>query len=145
MAVTAQMAGKFMLSVLNKEVDVDADTFRARLVTSSYTFNVDTHQYASSITNELSTAGGYTAGGVALTGVTITYDSATNKVVIDCDDIVVAAATISPRGMVIIDATPASDATRPIVGYIDFGADVPSSGGDWTYTVPAGGLATFAV
>lgn len=145
MAVTAQMAGKFMLSVLNKEVEADADTWRARLVTSSYAFNVDTHQYASSITNELTTTGGYTAGGVALTGVSITYDAATNKVIFDCDDIVVSAATISPRGMVIIDATPGSDATRPILGFVDFGADVPSSGGDWTYTVPAGGLATFAV
>ena len=51
----------------NKEFDWDSDSWKLTLHTSSYTPNLDTHAYVSDLTNELSTAGGYTAGGFALT------------------------------------------------------------------------------
>jgi hypothetical protein len=52
----------------NKEWDWDSDDLRVTLHTSSYTPNLDTHDYVDDLTNELGTADGYTAGGVTLGG-----------------------------------------------------------------------------
>lgn len=62
--------------VLNKEVDWDSDALKWTLHTSTYTPNQDTHIYASSLTNELSTGGGYTAGGLAIASPTRTFTAA---------------------------------------------------------------------
>lgn len=56
----------------NKEVDLDTDSFVMKLLTSTYTPNYDTHAHASDLTNELTTAGGYTAGGAALSSLSRT-------------------------------------------------------------------------
>jgi hypothetical protein len=44
-------------------IDFDTDTFKAMLVTSSYTPNKDTHDKRDDVTNEVAGTG-YTAGGV---------------------------------------------------------------------------------
>lgn len=62
--------------MLNKEIDFDSDTIVATLHTSTYSINADTHDYVNDLTNELSTANGYTAGGVTLTSKTVTYTAA---------------------------------------------------------------------
>ncbi|MFJ1765064.1 hypothetical protein ACIOD2_32385 [Amycolatopsis sp. NPDC088138] len=61
---------------LNKEWDWDSDTIVLSLHNSTYTPNLDTHAYVSDLTNELSTASGYTAGGLTLTSCTRTYTAA---------------------------------------------------------------------
>src|SRR5215211_6889230 len=60
----------------NKEFDWDSDDWRLTLHTSTYAPNLDTHAYVSSLTNELGTAGNYTAGGFALTEITPAYTAA---------------------------------------------------------------------
>jgi hypothetical protein len=62
--------------LLNKEIDYDTDALKWTLHTSTYTPNQDTHAYVSDLTNELSTAGGYTAGGLAIASPTITATAA---------------------------------------------------------------------
>jgi hypothetical protein len=61
---------------LNKEVDFNSDTLMWTLHTSTYTPNLDTHQNVSDLTNELATSGGYTSGGLAASGLTISYVAA---------------------------------------------------------------------
>jgi hypothetical protein len=61
---------------LNKEIDWDSDALVWTQHTSTYAPNQDTHEYVSSLTNELSTAGGYTAGGLAIASPTRTYTAA---------------------------------------------------------------------
>ena len=56
-----------------------ANTFKITLHTSSYTPNNGTHEVFADVTNELSTANGYTAGGVTLTGVALTQASGVVK------------------------------------------------------------------
>jgi hypothetical protein len=63
----AQWYRQALAKAMNKEIDWDSDAFKLTLHTSSYTPNLDTHAYVSDLTNELGTAGGYTAGGFALT------------------------------------------------------------------------------
>lgn len=139
MAVTAKVYGLALQSLLTKEVGYSADTIKAMLCTSAYTPNQDTHRYKSSVTNEV-TGTGYTAGGVTLTGKTIAYDASTNTVTLDCDDPTWANATITARTIVFYDDTPSTDATKPLLAYADFGADVSSTAGAFTYTVPTTGI-----
>ena len=130
--------GLALRSMLNKEIDFDSDTVRAMLVTSTYTPNQDTHRYKSSVTGEAA-GSGYTAGGVTLTGRTVTYDTATNTLVLDCDDPTWAAVSVTARYLVVYRST-GSDATSPLICYEDFGADKTSSGGAFIFQVPASGL-----
>jgi hypothetical protein len=58
-------------------IDMESDTIKCMLVTSSYTENKDTHTKRSDITNEI-TATGYTAGGKTCT-VAIATDTATDR------------------------------------------------------------------
>lgn len=51
-----------------------------------------------------------------------------------------AASTITARYAVIYDATPGSDATRPLIGLIDFGGDVASTNSTFTVVFDSKGL-----
>lgn len=141
MAVTAKLYGLFLKSLANKEIDLDTDTIKVMLTTSAYVPNQDTHQYKSSVTNEV-TGTGYTATGATLASAAVTYDTATNVLKFDAADTSWASSTITARYAVIYDATPATDATRPLIGYVDFGADVSSTAAAFTITWDAAGIFT---
>lgn len=139
MAVTAKAFGLFAKSLVNKEVDLDSDSLKVMLCTSAYTPDQDTHQYKSQVTNEV-TGTGYTAGGQALTGVTVAYDAATNTVKLDADDPSWAGSTITARYAVFYDDTPATAATKPLISYVDFGADISTTAGAFSLTLDANGI-----
>lgn len=144
MAVSAKFYGPFFQSLFNKEVDYDTDTIKAMLCSASYTPDQDAHRYKSSVTNEV-TGSGYTAGGVTLASKTVTYTPGTNVLALDAADITWAALTATSRYCVIYDDSPATDATKPLIGFIDFGADVICSGGPMTIQLDAAGMATVTV
>lgn len=144
MAVTAKLYGKFVSSLANKEIDLDTDALKVMLCTNLYAPDQDTHQYKSSVTNEV-TGTGYTAGGAALATVTVSYTGATNVFMLDAADTSWAASTITARYAVIYDSSPATDATRPLIGYVDFGADVSSTAAAFTITWDAAGIFTITV
>jgi hypothetical protein len=82
MAASISFYNSFKEYVADGTIDLDSHTFKVMLVTSSYTFSA-AHTQKSDITNELSTANGYTAGGATLasvtwgqTGGTATFDAA---------------------------------------------------------------------
>lgn len=118
-------------------IDFDTDTFKAMLVTSAYTPDVDAHDYRNDVTNEVAGTG-YTAGGAA-TAVTVTQDNANNRVSIAFANITWSAATITAaRGAVIYKSRGGASSADELVAYVDFGADKSSSGGDFvlTFTAP---------
>jgi hypothetical protein len=143
---TAALYGKFVLSALNKEVDIDTDTLKVMLTTSIYVPDQDTHQYKSSVTNEV-TGTGYTATGVALTGVTVVYSAASNLITVDANDSSWGAgATISAiRFGVLYDSSPATDATRPLIGFFNFTTDQAVANGTFTIQYNAAGIFTATV
>lgn len=148
MAVTAKMYGQALMQALGSgtagnapNVDWLSDTIKVMLCTSTYTPNQDTHVFKSDVTNEVSGTG-YTAGGATLANKTITYTGATNVIMLDADDTSWTTATITARYAVIYDSTPATDAARPLLGYIDFGADVVSTAGTFQITWDAAGIFT---
>jgi hypothetical protein len=134
MAVTASFYGKFWLSLANKEIDFNSDTIKVLLTTNSYTPDKDTHQYKSSITNEV-VGTGYTATGATIGSPTITYDAANDRLVFDGADVAWSGATITgARRAVVYDSTPASDATRPLIMWVDFGQDLSPVNGTISLT-----------
>ena len=143
MAVTATLFGGFLQSLANKEIDLDTDTLKVMLCTAIYAPNQDTHRYKSSVTNEVAGTG-YTATGAALTGVTVTYDAATNTLKLDANDVSWPSSTLTARYAVVYDSTPASDATRPLIALVDFGADVSTTSGTFQITWSASGIATIS-
>lgn len=140
MAATLVPYGQLMMKALNKEIDFDGDTIKVMLCTSAFTPNQDTQVYKSSVTNEIANGNGYTTGGATLTNKSITYDAATNTIKIDADDTVWPEATITARYAVMYDDTPATDAEKPLICYIDFGADTSSTAANFTITWNEAGI-----
>ena len=113
-------------------IDFDTNTFKAMLVTSSYTPNKDTHDKRDDVTNE-ATGTGYTAGGVT-TACTVTKDTANDKVTLQFAAVSWATSTITARALVIYKST-GTASTDALVAYNDFGSDVSSTAG--TFSVAA--------
>jgi hypothetical protein len=65
-----------LAKAMNKEFDWDSDSWKLSLHTSTYTPDLDAHDYVNDLTNELSTSGGYTSGGFAVTLSAPTYTAA---------------------------------------------------------------------
>lgn len=141
MAVTGLLYGQFPLHLMNKRIDLINDSIKVMLTTSTYTPNQDTHDFKDDVTNEV-TGTGYTATGVALTTKTVTYTAGTNVTMFDADDAVWSSSTITARTAVVYDATPASDATRPLICYQQSDADIVSTGGEFRVAWAAAGICT---
>lgn len=113
------------------------------LHTSSYVPNQDTHDYQNDLTNELSTANGYTAGGLTVTSPTTT--TSTNVHTLDSADPqwTFTGAGNTARILTISDSTPGTTATNPLLLWSDFGQnETASGGGTFTYQVNASGWMT---
>ena len=145
MAVTAFIYGLLFSSTFNKEADWDTDTIKCMLTTVTYVPNQDTHQYKSSVTNEV-TGTNYTATGTTLTSPTLLYTGGTNVWNFDAADALWTTATISGiRIAVVYDSTPGTDATRPLASYVDMGGDQTVSAANFTIQWAAGGIFTVTV
>jgi len=122
--------GAGVAKFFTKEVNFTADTIKVMLCTSTYVPDPDTHAYKSSVTNEV-VGTGYTAGGATVTGA-ISLDATNNRVRLVITDPSWPTSTITARTAVLYDSTPATDATRPVIAYLPFGADVASTNATFT-------------
>lgn len=127
-------AFKYMLAT--KQIDFSTDTFKARLMTTGYTFDRSTHTGWSDVSaSELANGNGYTTGGVTLSGVTVTTNTTLHKVTIAWSNPswTASGGTIGPSaGMMVIDDTPTGD---PIFLYVPFSPEQSQEdGGAFTIT-----------
>lgn len=136
---TSKFYSGFFRSLWNKEIDLDTDSLKLMLCTSAYTPDQDTHRYKSSITNEVS-APGYTAGGAVVGSVAVSYDTSGNVLSFDGADVTWPASTITARYGILYDSSPASDATRPLILYVDFGGNISSTAATFTMSWDAAGI-----
>jgi hypothetical protein len=116
------------------DIDFDTNTFKAMLVTSTYAPNKDTHEFRDDVTNEAPATGNYVAGGETST-VTVTKDTANDKVTIQFGAVSWSSSTITARGCVYYKSRGGASSADELVAYNDFGSDVSSSGG--TFSVAA--------
>lgn len=108
------------------------DTFKLALYTNSASFTAATTAYTS--TNEVANSGSYSAGGGTLTNVNPSASGTT--ALTDFADITFTSATITARGALIYNTTPAHTYTNPTVVVLDFGADKTSTSGDFQIVFP---------
>lgn len=138
--MASKVYGQFIGKALNKEIDWDSDDIRVMLVSSSYSPNQDTHDYLDDVVGNEVSGTGYTAGGIALTSRTNTYDPASNTVVLDAADVTWANSTVTARYAVIYNNTGASSSAKPLIAYVDFVSDQSSTAGNFTITWDAAGI-----
>jgi hypothetical protein len=119
-----------------RRVDFVTDDLRCSLHTVSYVPNQDTDDFFNDATNEVSGTG-YTAGGVALAGKSVSYDAGTNELRFDFDDLVWGpGATISGiRVAVIYKKIGGASSADPVIAYHLDTADRAVSNGTFTLDV----------
>ena len=142
--VTGKLFGLLFTALWNKEIDYLADDIRVALTTSTFVPNQDTDDYFDDVTNEVVGAG-YTATGELLGSKTVTYTAGTNVFKLDAADTEWAASSITARIAVVYDATPATDATRPLIGFQDFITDRTSDNGLFKIEWDAAGIVEITV
>jgi hypothetical protein len=120
------------------DLDTSGDEIKVALVTSSYTPNIDTHEFYDDVTNEV-TGTGYTAGGAVLGSQAVTTNTTDDEGVFDAADVTWSASTITARGAVIYKNT-GTASTSPLIAYIDFTEDKVSSSGNFTIQWNAEGI-----
>jgi hypothetical protein len=134
MGITAAVCNSFKQELLAMTPHTAADAYKIALFTSAATLSKATTAYAA--TNEVAGAG-YAAGGIALVGFSVTLD--TDTAILDwTTDPVWPAATITARGALIYNSSRSNKA----VAVLDFGADIISTAGTFTVTLPASAAAT---
>ena len=139
---TTKTYGSLIAKAFNKEVDFDSDTIKVALLTSSYTPNQDSHDYWDDVSSFEVSGTGYTAGGATLASKTVGYTSGTNVTKFDAADVSWTSSTITARYAVLYDDSPATAATKPLIGYVDFGSDQSSSSGTFSIVWDAAGIFT---
>lgn len=120
---------------------------KVALVTSGYTPNFTTHEFFDvSITNELTTADGYTAGGQALSSKTVTQTGTPGEWVFSSANPVwtIVTANLTAHGLVLYNNTPSTN--KPLLGfaYLNYNGGTPldvttNVGANFMLLIPSGG------
>jgi hypothetical protein len=116
---------EFFDALMTKLINVESDTIKAELRTSSYTPNKD-HNHAG-LSAEVANGNGYTTGGATLANVTSTQDNTNDRGTMDADDVQWTSSSFTARYATLYDTT----ATK-LICCIDFGGDVTVSSGTFT-------------
>lgn len=143
MAITVAGYGLGWLNVFEAPIDIEAGTNQVSLHTATYTPNRDTHDFQSTLTNEVANGSGYTTGGVTLANVAMTYDTASDQVRLDYDNFAwtFTADTAWRYGVHWVNTAGAAT-TDPLLLLLDWGSSQTVSG---TYTVTLDAAGIFAI
>jgi len=132
MAITQAMCTSFKEDLFQKEQDLDTDTIKIALYTSSASLDAATTAYTTS--GEVASGGGYTTGGETLTGATIGTSGTTAYV--DFDDPEWTSASFTCAGALIYNDTTAGDNA---IAVLNFGGDFTVTSGTFRIVFPAAG------
>jgi hypothetical protein len=139
--MASQLYNSFKRDIMNGSIDLDTDTIKIALCSSSYTPDIDSHTKFSDITNEISAAG-YTAGGASLANKAVAVDNTNNRAYFDADDVSWSpGATFTVRYAILYKST-GTPSTSNLIGYIDFTTDRTAPSGDTfliNFTAPGDG------
>jgi hypothetical protein len=130
MAIQQGLTNSFKQEMLQAGQNLATDTLKMALYTAFSDIGPLTTVYTT--TNEI-TGTGYSAGGVVMTGVTISTDVQTGTVYVDFADVSWPGANFIARGALIYNVTRSNKS----VAVLDFGSDKTFSSTNNTVTMPA--------
>lgn len=136
MAIIATPYGQSFKGLGLGRFDFSSHSFKLLLATSAYTPNFDTDEYRADVTGEVSGVG-YTTGGTALASLAWTYDPTNDRCVLTADPVVFSGANFTCRYGIVYRNT-GTNATSPLLSWIDFGADVAPANVAFTVTFTDG-------
>jgi hypothetical protein len=128
----------FPLYLGDGTIDLDSDTLKVSLHTSSYTPDAG-HSSYTDLDNEVANGNGYTTGGETLGTVTWNEDSGTAT--LSAANPSWTTATFIARYAVVYDDTPAG---KPLICLFDFSTDQSVSNGTFTLQFNASGILTIS-
>ncbi len=128
---------RFKANLMNKEVDMEADTIRVALLDTNHSFTATNNTWADVSANEISGTG-YTANGEALANKAVTQASTTK---FDADDVTWSTGTFTAYHAVIYDDTLAGN---DLICSIDFGGAQTVSAADFQIVWDSAGIVTLA-
>jgi hypothetical protein len=129
---------RFKANLMNKEVDLEADTIKVALLDTDHTFTATNTVWSDISSNDLTTAGtGYTAGGATLSGKAVT-EGATTKW--DAVDVQWTGSTFTAYHAVVYDTTVSNN----LIASYDFGGAQTVTSGTFTIQWSTDGLITLA-
>lgn len=142
MAATIAWYGAGATHLADADIDWVADTIHVSLHTSSYTPDLDAHDFFNDASNELAASGNYTAGGQALDGKSRSFDGTSNQERLDATDETFTALTPSAafRYGVIYKKRGGASSADELIALIDFGDDVDPGGNDFIIQWHANGI-----
>lgn len=141
-AATFTLYDSFVELVADGSIDLDTDTFKLSLHTSTYTPSVS-HSTTADLTNEVTQANGYLTGGATLT--TVTWGQTSGTATFDSDPVqwTASGGSITARYAVLYSST-----GTELIGYVlldSAPADVTATDGNtFTVTPNASGWFTIA-
>tara|TARA_R110001599_G_scaffold304281_1_gene510542 strand:- start:564 stop:986 length:423 start_codon:yes stop_codon:yes gene_type:complete len=129
MAISQAMCTQFKRDVMLGLHDLDTDTIKIALYTSSATLNATTTAYTTS--NEVANGNGYTTGGVTLASASVITNSTSGC--FDSNNPEWTSASFTARGALIYNDTESDLA----IAVLDFGGDFTVSSGTFRIVFPA--------
>lgn len=128
---------RFKANLMNKEVDLEADTIKCALLNNSHSFDATHNTWSQVVANQI-TGTGYTSGGATISGAAVTQASTTK---FDANDTVWTSASLTAYHAVIYDYTHAS---YDLICSIDFGGAQTVTAATLTIQWDAAGIITLA-
>jgi len=124
MAITLTVSNHFKYQLMDKQVDLSADTLKIILMNNTFAFDKDDDATLANVTaDQLETGNGYTQNDETLANLVLAEDDTNDKGKMTCDDVTWTASggSIGPTGAAIIYDDTTDDDT--VIGCIDFGTD----------------------
>ena len=134
---------RFKANLMEGDLDIAAagDTIKVILLNASHAFDADHDILTDVSTNELATAGGYTAGGATLANQSVTQDDTNDLAKFDGDNTAWTSATFTANHAVLYDDTHATD---DLICSFDFGGAQTVASGTFTIQWNASGILTLS-
>jgi hypothetical protein len=154
MASTLTLYNKFKQYIMDGTIDLDTNTIKIALVTSSYT-PAATHDVLADVLASpspevvavASPSNGYTQGGAMLAGGAVTFTDSPSQAKFDATDLTWSALTATFRYGIIYASGTLNGVVDPLIGYILFNddpADITVTGIDYTIQWSSSGILTLS-